>query len=72
MVHIYYEMYHMKERKTKHVRIRLSESQLKKLVEYIIDHPNEFKNQSDLIRESINDKIGRIKDITSKLKRKSN
>jgi Arc/MetJ-type ribon-helix-helix transcriptional regulator len=62
----------MKERKTKQVRIRLSESQLKKLVEYIIDHPNEFKNQSDLIRESINDKICRTQDITSKSKRKSN
>lgn len=62
----------MKERKTKHVRIRLSESQLKKLVEYIIDHPNEFKNQSDLIRESINDKICRVQHITSKSKRKSN
>jgi Arc/MetJ-type ribon-helix-helix transcriptional regulator len=62
----------MKERKTKQVRIRLSESQFKKLVEYIIDHPNEFKNQSDLIRESINDKICRNQDITSKSKRKSN
>jgi hypothetical protein len=49
----------MKERKTKQLRIRLTETQLKKLVGYIIDHPNEFKNQSDLIRESINDKICR-------------
>lgn len=59
----------MKERKTEQVRIRLSESQLKKLVEYIIDHPHEFKNQSDLIRSSINDRICRVKHITSKSKR---
>ena len=49
----------MKERKTKQLRVRLTETQLKKLVGYIIDHPNQFKNQSDLIRESINEKICR-------------
>jgi Arc/MetJ-type ribon-helix-helix transcriptional regulator len=51
----------MKERKTKQIRIRLTESQLKKMVSYIIDHPNEFKNQSQLIRESISDRISRKK-----------
>lgn len=49
----------MKEKKTKQLRVRLTETQLKKLVGYIIDHPNQFKNQSDLIRESINEKICR-------------
>ena len=49
----------MKERKTKQLRVRLTETQLKNLVGYIIDHPNQFKNQSDLIRESINEKICR-------------
>lgn len=49
----------MKERKTKQLRVRLTETQLKKLVGYIVDHPNQFKNQSELIRESINDKICR-------------
>jgi hypothetical protein len=59
----------MKERKTKQLRVRLTETQLKKLVGYIIDHPNEFKNQSDLIRESIKEKICRKNEITSKSKR---
>jgi Arc/MetJ-type ribon-helix-helix transcriptional regulator len=50
---------HMKERKTKQIRIRLTESLLEKMVNYLIDHPNEFKNQSQLIRESIDDIICR-------------
>jgi hypothetical protein len=59
----------MKERKTKQLRVRLTETQLKKLVGYIIDHPNQYKNQSDLIRESIKEKISRKYEITSKSKR---
>lgn len=55
----------MREKKSKQVRVRLTESQLKSLVEYIIDHPSEFKSQSELIRESIKDKICRKKDINS-------
>lgn len=62
----------MKERKTNHVRIRLSESQVKRLCQYILDFPEEFKNQSELIRKSIDDKICRVKDITSNSKRKVN
>lgn len=62
----------MKERKSKQLRVRLTETQLKKLVGYIIDHPHEFKNQSDLIRSSINEKICRSKGITSKSKRNVN
>jgi hypothetical protein len=49
----------MKEKKTEQLRVRLTETQLKKLVGYIVDHPNQFKNQSELIRESINEKICR-------------
>jgi hypothetical protein len=49
----------MREKKTKQLRVRLTESQVKGLVQYIIDYPNEFKNQSQLIRESIDDKICR-------------
>ena len=56
----------MKERKTKHVRIRLSESQVKNLCNYILENPNEFKNQSELIRESIDNTICRKQDIISK------
>ena len=51
----------------KHIRIRLTESQLKGLVNYIIENPKEFKNQSELIRESIDNKICRKKDVISKL-----
>jgi hypothetical protein len=49
----------MREKKTKQLRVRLTESQVKGLVQYIIDHKNEFKNQSQLIRESIDDRICR-------------
>jgi hypothetical protein len=49
----------MREKKTKQLRVRLTENQVKGLVQYIIDHPNEFKNQSQLIRESIDDRICR-------------
>ena len=56
----------MKERKTKQLRVRLTGTQLRNLVGYIIEHPNEFRNQSDLIRESIKEKISRKHDITSK------
>jgi Arc/MetJ-type ribon-helix-helix transcriptional regulator len=56
----------MKEKKSKQIRIRLSENQVKRLCLYIIENPNEFKNQSELIRESIDNKICRKKDIISK------
>lgn len=58
----------MREKKSQQIRVRLTESQLKSLVEYIIDHPSEFKSQSELIRESIKDKICRTSDISSKTK----
>jgi hypothetical protein len=50
----------------KNLRVRLTESQLKGLVNYIIENPNEFKNQSELIRESIDNKICRKRDIITK------
>jgi Arc/MetJ-type ribon-helix-helix transcriptional regulator len=56
----------MKERKTKQIRVRITESQLKGLVNYFIENPNEFQNQSELIRESIDNKICRKKDIITK------
>ncbi len=59
----------MRERKTKQLRVRLTETLLKKLGQYLLDFPNEFKNQSDLIRESIKEKICRKYEITSKSKR---
>lgn len=59
----------MKEKKKHQVRVRLTESQVKKLVDYLVEHPQEFKNQSELIRESISNQICRKKDITSQKKR---
>ena len=56
----------MKEKKSKQIRVRLSENQIKRLCLYIIENPNEFKNQSELIRKSIDDKICRKNDIISK------
>ena len=58
----------MKQKKTHQLRIRITENQLSSIVQYIVDHPNEFKNQSDLIRESIKSRISRTKDISSKTK----
>jgi len=59
----------MKEIKTKQLRIRITENQLTSIVQYIIDNPNEFKNQSELIREKIQCRIRRNGDISSKTKK---
>ena len=59
----------MKEKKKHQVRVRLIESQVKRLVDYLVEYPQEFKNQSELIRESISKQICRKKDITSQKKR---
>lgn len=61
----------MKQNKTRQLRIRITENQLSSIVQYIIDNPNEFKNQSELIRESIKSRISRTSDISSKTKKNS-
>jgi Arc/MetJ-type ribon-helix-helix transcriptional regulator len=53
----------MKQKKTRQLRIRITENQLSSIVQYIVDNPDEFKNQSDLIRESIKSRISRKDDI---------
>ena len=58
----------MKQKKTRQLRIRITENQLSSIVQYIIDNPNEFKSQSELIRESIKIRISRMSDISSKTK----
>ena len=58
----------MKQNKTRQLRIRITENQLSSIVQYIIDNPNEFKSQSELIRESIKSRISRTSDISSKTK----
>ena len=59
----------MKQNKTRQLRIRITENQLSSIVQYIIDNPNEFKSQSELIRESIKSRIGRKQDINSNNKK---
>ena len=59
----------MKQKKTCQLRIRITENQLSSIVKYIVDNPNEFKNQSDLIRESIKSRICRKQDINSNSKK---
>lgn len=59
----------MKQNKTRQLRIRITENQLSSIVQYIIDNPNEFKSQSELIRESIKSRISRTSDISSKTKK---
>lgn len=58
----------MKQNKTHQLRIRITENQLSAIVRHIKDNPNEFKNQSELIRESIKSRICRTEDISSKTK----
>jgi Arc/MetJ-type ribon-helix-helix transcriptional regulator len=58
----------MKQNKTHQLRIRITENQLSAIVRHIKDNPNEFKNQSELIRESIKSRISRTSDMSSKTK----
>ena len=58
----------MKQNKTHQLRIIITENQLSAIVRHIKDNPNEFKNQSELIRESIKSRISRTTDISSKTK----
>ena len=37
----------MKEIKDQQIRIRITETQMKNLVSYIVDHPEQFKNKSE-------------------------
>lgn len=59
----------MKQNKTRQLRIRITENMLSTIVQYIIDNPNEFKSQSELIREAIQCRIRRNGDISSKTKK---
>lgn len=61
----------MKQNKSRQLRIRITENQLSAICKYIIDNPNEFKSQSELIRESIKSRISRTSNISSKTKRNS-
>ena len=49
----------MKEKKTKRVIVRITENQLKNLMDFVID---EQTTVSDLIRESVIEKLQKLKD----------
>lgn len=55
-----------KQKKSQTLQVRITEEQFKNLVDYISSHSDEFSNHSQLIRESIDNKICRKKDIISK------
>jgi len=51
----------MKERKSKRVIVRLTENQFKNLVDCLIEENNKRYTTSDLIRESVIEKLNKIK-----------
>lgn len=51
----------MKERKSKRVIVRLTENQFKNLVDCVIEENNKRYTTSDLIRESIIEKLNQLK-----------
>ncbi len=57
----------MKENKTHQLRIRITENQLSSIINYLRSS-DEFRSQSELIRESIRSRICRTEDISSKTK----
>jgi hypothetical protein len=51
----------MKEKKTKRVIVRITESQFKDLIDCVIEENNKKYTTSDLIRESVIEKLKKIK-----------
>ena len=51
----------MKEKKSKRVIVRLTENQFKNLVDCVIEENNKRYTTSDLIRESVIEKLNKIK-----------
>ncbi len=49
----------MKEKKTHQLRVRLTESQFRNLLDNLIENETEYKNKSTFVRDSINEKISR-------------
>jgi signal transduction histidine kinase len=44
-------------RQNKHLRIRINESQLKKIIDNVIQNPDQFPTISTFVRSSIDDKL---------------
>jgi hypothetical protein len=51
----------MKERKSKRVIVRITESQFKDLIDCVIEENNKKYTTSDLIRESVIEKLNKLK-----------
>jgi hypothetical protein len=49
----------MKEKKTYQLRVRLTESQFRKLLDNLVENETKYKNKSTFVRDSINEKISR-------------
>ena len=58
----------MKEKKSKRVVVRITESQLKDLIDCVIEENNKKYTTSDLIRESVIEKLKKIKEDAKRKK----
>jgi hypothetical protein len=58
----------MKEKKTKRVIVRITESQFKDLIDCVIEENNNRYTTSDLIRESVIEKLKKIKEDAKRKK----
>jgi hypothetical protein len=58
----------MKEKKTKRVIVRITESQFKDLIDCVIEENNKKYTTSDLIRESVIEKLKKIKEDAKRKK----
>ncbi|MDA8924100.1 hypothetical protein OAD10_00315 [Flavobacteriaceae bacterium] len=58
----------MKERKSKRVIVRITESQFKDLIDCVIEENNKKYTTSDLIRESVIEKLKKIKEDAKRKK----
>ena len=58
----------MKERKSKRVIVRITENQFKNLMDCVINENNSRYTTSDLIRESVIEKLNKIKEDANRKK----
>jgi hypothetical protein len=58
----------MKDKKSKRVIVRITESQFKDLIDCVIEENNKKYTTSDLIRESVIEKLKKIKDDAKRKK----
>jgi hypothetical protein len=58
----------MKEKKSKRVIVRVTESQFKDLIDCVIEENNKKYTTSDLIRESVIEKLKKIKEDAKRKK----